>query len=66
MRALKVLVSAAIVASVAAIASPSSAVVSWEFSQDSVSLGLTGVSPHVERVGSNDRLWYPGGSEGTV
>ncbi|NBS28120.1 MAG: hypothetical protein EBS70_04445 [Actinobacteria bacterium] len=66
MRALKVLVSAAIVASVAAIASPSSAVVSWEFSQDSVSLGLTGVSPHVERVGSNDRLWYPGGPEGTV
>ncbi|MEY2762260.1 MAG: hypothetical protein RLZZ48_332 [Actinomycetota bacterium] len=66
MRALKVLISAAIVASVAAVGSPSSAVVSWEFTQDPVSLGLTGVSPHAERVGANDRLWYPGGLEGTA
>ena len=62
----KVLISSAIIAAVAAVGSPSSAVVSWEFSQDSVNLGLTGVSPHAERVGSNDRLWYPGGLEGTV
>ena len=66
MRALKVLIALGIVASSAAIASPSSAASSWGFTQDSVSLGLSGVSPHVERVGSNDRLWYPGGPEGTV
>ena len=66
MRALKVLIAMGIVASSAAIASPSSAATSWGFTQDSVSLGLSGVSPHVERVGSNDRLWYPGGPEGTV
>ena len=66
MRALKALIIGAVVAGFTSIASPSSAVVSWEFSQDSVSLGLTGVSPHVERTGSADRLWYPGGTEGTV
>lgn len=66
MRALKALIIGAVVAGITSFASPTSAVVSWEFSQDSVSLGLTGVSPHVERTGSADRLWYPGGTEGTV
>jgi hypothetical protein len=27
---------------------------------------LTGVSPHVERTGNADRLWYPGGLAGTA
>ena len=42
-----------------------SAVVEWALAEDAVSLGLTGVSPHVERTGSADRLWYPGGLAGT-
>ncbi len=41
--------------------SPVSAVVSWQIADDSVSLGLTGVSPYVERAGSVDRLWRSGG-----
>ncbi len=36
-----------------------SALVEWALAEDSVSLGLTGVSPHVERTGNADRLWYP-------
>ena len=36
-----------------------SAVVEWALTEDAVSLGLTGVSPHVERTGNADRLWYP-------
>ena len=36
-----------------------SAVVEWGLTEDAVSLGLTGVSPHVERTGNADRLWYP-------
>ncbi|NBR99721.1 MAG: hypothetical protein EBT42_05010, partial [Actinobacteria bacterium] len=31
----------------------------WALAEDAVSLGLTGVSPHVERTGNADRLWYP-------
>ena len=42
------------------------AVVEWGLTEDAVSLGLTGVSPHVERTGSADRLWYPGGLAGTA
>jgi len=44
----------------------STAASSWTFTDDSVSLGLTGVSPHVERTGSIDRLWYSGGPQGTA
>ena len=44
----------------------SSAAVSWSFSEDSVSLGLSGVSPHVEKTGAVDRLWYSGGPAGTA
>ena len=39
---------------------------SWSFTDDSTNLGLTGVSPHVERTGSVDRLWYSGGPGGTA
>ena len=42
------------------------AVVEWALTEDAVSLGLTGVSPHVERTGNVDRLWYPGGLAGTA
>jgi hypothetical protein len=47
-------------------ASSAQAVVEWELKEDSTSLGLTGVSPHVERTGNMDRLWYPGGLSGTA
>lgn len=30
---------------------------SWSFSEDSVSLGLKGVSPHVQKTSKGDRLW---------
>ena len=36
---------------------PSSAVVEWELIDDSVSLGMNGVSPHVEKVAGGDRVW---------
>ena len=36
-----------------------SALVEWALAEDAVALGLTGVSPHVERTGNADRLWYP-------
>ena len=42
------------------------AVVEWGLTGDAVSLGLTGVSPRVERTGNADRLWYPGGLAGTA
>ena len=45
--------------------SPVSAVVSWQITDDSVSLGLTGVSPYVERAGLVDRLWRSAGLNGT-
>ena len=35
------------------------AVVEWALTEDAVALGLTGASPHVERTGNADRLWYP-------
>lgn len=44
---------------------PADAVVEWELAEDAVALGLTGVSPHVERTGTVDRLWYPAGLAGT-
>jgi hypothetical protein len=34
-----------------------SAVVEWEFVEESVSLGMSGVSPHVEKVAGGDRVW---------
>lgn len=38
---------------------PAHALVEWALAEDAVSFGLTGVSPHVERTGNADRLWYP-------
>ena len=38
-----------------------SALAEWTLSEYAVSLGITGVSPHVKRTGKADRLWYPGG-----
>ena len=43
-----------------------SALVEWALAEDAVSLSMTGVSPHVERTGNADRLWYPGGLAGTA
>ncbi|NBX13029.1 MAG: hypothetical protein EBR06_04310, partial [Acidimicrobiia bacterium] len=38
----------------------------WELIDDSVSLGMNGVSPHVEKTASGDRVWrsdmVPGGT----
>lgn len=37
--------------------SPTNAVVQWELIDESVSLGMNGVSPHVERTAGGDRVW---------
>ena len=57
---------ATMVAFTMACSQQSSASSSWAFTDDSSNLGLTGVSPHVERTGSVDRLWYSGGPGGTA
>ena len=36
------------------------------FTDDGVNLGMTGVSPHVERIGSIDRVWRSDGPQGTA
>lgn len=46
--------------------SPASAAVLWQITDDSASLGLTGVSPYVERISSGvDRVWRSGGLSGS-
>lgn len=45
---------------------PAGAVVTWELTDDAVSLGITGVSPHVEKTASGDRVWRSDGPAGTV
>lgn len=57
---------ATMVAFTMACSQQSSASSSWAFTDDSTNLGLSGVSPHVERTGSVDRLWYSGGPQGTA
>jgi len=42
------------------------AVVEWTLTEDAVSLGLTGVSPHVERTGNADRVFRSDGPIGTA
>jgi hypothetical protein len=42
------------------------AVVEWELTDDPVSLGMSGVSPHVEKTASGDRVWRSDGPSGTV
>ncbi|NQV97201.1 MAG: hypothetical protein HQ486_05355 [Acidimicrobiaceae bacterium] len=38
---------------------PVQALVVWVINEETVSLGISGVSPHVERNGLVDRIWYP-------
>lgn len=52
------IVVAAVLSSSFAVGQSASAAVSWEFSEESVALGISAVSPHVERTGSADRIWY--------
>ena len=54
----KSIIAVVFAASFFAAASPVSAV-SWDFSEDSVNLGINAVSPHVERTNGLDRVWYP-------
>ncbi len=35
------------------------ALMAWVLNEDGVTLNITGVSPHVERTASADRIWYP-------
>jgi len=46
--------------------SPAGAVVTWELTDDAVSLGINGVSPHVEKTAGGDRVWRSDGASGTV
>ena len=46
--------------------SPAGAVVTWELTDDAVSLGINGVSPHVEKTAGGDRVWRSDGPSGTV
>ncbi len=43
-----------------------SAANTYEMNLDNVTLGITGVSPHVERLNGVDRLWRSDGPQGTV
>lgn len=54
------------VSAVVVVGSSSSEALGASFSDDSVNLGMTGVSPHVERVGSVDRIWRSDGPQGTA
>jgi len=45
---------------------PANAVVEWELIDDPVSLGMNGVSPHVEKTASGDRVWRSDGPTGTA
>lgn len=51
--------SVVVAASICTGASTSFAASSWEFSEDSVNLGINAVSPHVERTNGYDRVWFP-------
>jgi len=51
-------VSTVLAATIAPLSSVQAEVV-WVLNEEAVSLGLTGVSPHVERNGTVDRIWYP-------
>jgi hypothetical protein len=42
-----------------------SAVVEWELIDDMVALGMNGVSPHVEKTATGDRVWRSDGPAGT-
>ena len=57
---------ATLVAVTLASSQQSSAASSWSFTDDVANVGLTGTSPHVERNGSLDRVWYNGGAVGAA
>jgi len=50
---------AAVLAATLAPFNSAQALVVWVLNEETVSLGITGVSPHVERSGSVDRVWHP-------
>ena len=56
---------AAVAASVSVSAGSAGAVQGSTFTDDPVSLGMTGVSPHVERTAAGDRVWRSDGPVGT-
>ena len=60
-----VVCAAAAVALVAVPSGTAGAVQGSTFTDDSVSLGMTGVSPHVERTATGDRVWRSDGPAGT-
>jgi hypothetical protein len=55
----------AVAAAVAVSAGGAAAVQGSTFTDDPVSLGMTGVSPHVERTAAGDRVWRSDGPAGT-
>ncbi|MFM8001205.1 MAG: hypothetical protein ACKPAJ_02155, partial [Actinomycetota bacterium] len=42
------------------------AVVEWELVDENLSLGMNGVSPHVEKTANGDRVWRSDGPTGTA
>lgn len=56
-RQLKSLVVSCVASVLLLSATPSANAASWVFTDESVNLGLSGVSPHVERVTGGDRVW---------
>ncbi|MEY3132969.1 MAG: hypothetical protein RLZ29_1306 [Actinomycetota bacterium] len=64
-RKISLAIALALVASIASL-QPANAVVEWELVDDPVSLGMTGVSPHVEKTASGDRVWRSDGPTGTA
>ena len=57
---------AAFVIAFSTLTAPVEAAESWNLTPDSVSLGMNGVSPHVEKIGEIDRVWRSDGPSGTV
>jgi hypothetical protein len=45
---------------------PSQAAEQWVMTVDNVSLGMKGVSAHVEKIGDKDRVWRSFGPQGTI
>ena len=67
-RVVRVAVCAAVAAAAVALSVPAgsaAAVQGSTFTDDPVSLGITGVSPHVERTAAGDRVWRSDGPAGT-
>lgn len=56
----------ALVIAAALLTPPTHAADKWVLTTDNVSLGMNGVSPHVEKTGEIDRVWRSDGPSGTV